>query len=118
MRSGPRVLRIYSTSNGRRPFEEWIDSLKDQTTQARILVRLERVRLGNLGDWKPVGEGVGELRIDVGPGYRVYLGRDGDSIVILLCGGSKATQRKDIAEAKSYWSDYRSRTDATKRTIR
>jgi putative addiction module killer protein len=92
MRGGPRILRIYSTVDGRKPFQEWLDSLKDYNAQARILVRLERVRLGNFGDWKPVGEGMCELRIDVGPGYRVYLGQDAESLVILLCGGSKATQ--------------------------
>ena len=87
----PRTLRIYSTSDGRRPFQEWIDSLRDYDAQARVFVRLERVRLGSLGDWKSVGEGVQELRIDAGPGYRLYFGRDGRSIVILLCGGTKAT---------------------------
>lgn len=92
--------------------------MNDYAAQARVLVRLERVRLGSLGDWKSVGEGVQELRIDAGPGYRVYFGQDGKWIVILLCGGKKATQRKDIADAKRYWQDYRSGKDAKKRTIR
>jgi putative addiction module killer protein len=108
----PRTLRIYSAPDGRRPFETWIEDLKDYDAQARILVRLGRVRLGSLGDWKPVGEGVGELRIPTGPGYRVYFGQDGPAIVILLCGGSKATQQKDIANAKTYWRDYRNRPGA------
>ena len=85
--------------------------------QARVFVRLERVRLGNLGDCKPVGDGVSELRVKAGPGYRVYFGRDGRTLVVLLCGGNKATQRKDIADAKKYWWDYRSGKHATKRTI-
>jgi putative addiction module killer protein len=114
----PRTLRIYATSDGTKPFQEWIDSLKDREAQARVLVRMERVRLGMLGDWKSIGDSVFELRIGVGPGYRVYFGQDGKSIVILLCGGSKATQRKDIANAKKYWIDYRSRKDATKRIVR
>jgi putative addiction module killer protein len=69
-------------TDGRKPFQEWIDSLNDYDAQARVLVRLERVRLGSLGDWKSVGEGVQELRITIGPGYRVYFGQDGKFIVI------------------------------------
>jgi putative addiction module killer protein len=117
MATEPRTLRIYATSNGKRPFQEWIDSLNDRGSQARILVRLERVRLGLFGDSKSLGERVFEFRIDLGPGYRVYFGQEGKSIVILLCGGSKATQRQNIADAKAYWNDYRSRKDATKRTV-
>jgi putative addiction module killer protein len=91
MTDQPRTLRVYSTPDGRKPFQEWIDSLNDYDAQARVLVRLERVRLGSLGDWKSVGEGVQELRINVGPGYRVYFGQDGQLIVILLCGGKDLT---------------------------
>jgi len=93
-------------------------TLKDVEAQGRILARLERVRLGLLGDSKSVGEGVSELRVDSGPGYRVYFGQDGRSTVVLLCGGSKAGQQKDIANAKAFWKDYRSRQDAKKRSIR
>ncbi len=93
-------------------------SLRDLKAQGRILGRIERLRLGLFGDTKPVGEDVSELRIDAGPGYRVYFGRDGKSIVILLCGGTKASQREDIAQAKVLWRDYRSRKDGTKRTLR
>jgi putative addiction module killer protein len=103
------ALRIYSAPDGRRPFQEWIDFLKDQDGRARILVRLERFRLGNVGDWKSVGEGVLELRIDWGPGYRVYFAQDGKEIVLLLCGGEKGTQVRDIKDAKKYWRDYRGR---------
>jgi len=95
--------------DGRRPFQEWMESLRSFEVQGRILARLERVRLGLLGDCKAVGEGVFELRVDAGPGYRVYFGQDGRSIVILLCGGSKATQRKDIAAAKTFWKSYGSK---------
>src|SRR6266446_6828499 len=105
----PKVLRIYVARDGKRPFQEWMDSLKDLEAQGRILARLERVRLGLFGDSKPVGGGVFELRVDTGPGYRVYFGQDGRSIVMLLCGGSKAGQRKDIANAKAFWKDYRNR---------
>jgi putative addiction module killer protein len=117
MPAEPRALRIYVTPDGKRPFQEWVNSLKDEEAQGRVLARLERVRLGLLGDCKSVGDGVSELRIDTGPGYRVYFGQDGRSIVILLCGGSKASQRKDIVEAKVFWKDYRSRGDAKKRTV-
>ncbi len=72
-------------------------------------MRLERFRLGNVGDWKSVGEGVLELRIDWGPGYRVYFAQDGKEIVLLLCGGEKGTQVRDIKDAKKYWRDYRGR---------
>ena len=116
MAAEPNVLRLYTRHDGKKPFQEWMDLLHYQT-QVRIAARLERVRLGIFGDWKSLGEGVFELRIDVGPGYSVYFGRDGKSIVILLCGGSKASQRKDISDAKMYWKDYRSFKNATKRTV-
>jgi len=109
MPAEPRVLRIYVTPDGKRPFEEWMRTLKDVDAQGRMLARLERVRLGLLGDCKSVGEGVSEFRVDAGLGYRVYFGQDGRSLVVLLCGGSKARQRKDIADAKVFWKNYRSR---------
>jgi putative addiction module killer protein len=118
MPAQPRALQIYESPDGKRPFQEWIDSLKDHEAQGRVLARLERVRLGLLGDCKSLGDGVSELRIDTGPGYRVYFGQEGHSIVILLCGGSKVAQRKDIAGAKVFWMDYRSRKNAKKRTLR
>jgi putative addiction module killer protein len=97
----PIELRIY---RGR--FSKWIDSNKDKRAAAIIRARLNRIRLGNFGDSKSVGGGVEELRIDFGPGYRVYFGRDGKSVVILLCGGSKQTQSKDIHAAQVLWKDY------------
>jgi len=91
---------------GRCPFSEWISSLKDARAVGIVRARLNRIRLGNFGDCKAAGEGVEELRIDFGPGYRVYFGRQGPLFVILLCGGSKKTQAKDIANAKKYWKEY------------
>ena len=80
-------------------FAAWIDALQDLRGRARILVRIERLALGNPGDVKAVGEGVSELRIDYGPGYRVYYTQRGQSLVILLAGGDKSTQAKDIKTA-------------------
>jgi putative addiction module killer protein len=100
MANGPVAVAIYATVDGRKPFQEWVESLKNYEAKARVFVRLGRVRLGNPGDCKPVGDGVSELRVKTGPGYRVYFGQDGRTVVVLLCGGAKATQRKDIAESE------------------
>lgn len=80
-------------------FAKWLDSLRDIQARARVLVRIERLAAGNPGDVKPVGEGVSELRIDYGPGYRVYFVKRGRRVVILLAGGDKSTQSKDIKTA-------------------
>lgn len=103
----PRELAEYLTPDGRSPFREWLRGLKDVRTRAIVRVRLNRVRLGNLGHCRELAEGVSELKIDHGPGFRVYFGEDGDTLVILLCGGDKSTQRADIQRAKAYWRDYR-----------
>jgi putative addiction module killer protein len=104
-----RELREYLTSNGKSPFADWLTSLKDVKARAIIRVRLDRASLGNLGDCKSVGGGVQELRIDFGPGYRVYLGQEGEVLILLLCGGTKKSQFKDIQKAKDYWQDYKER---------
>jgi putative addiction module killer protein len=80
-------------------FAKWIDGLKDRRAAARVIVRIERLARGNSGDIKPVGSGISELRIDYGPGYRVYLARKDETVIILLCGGDKTSQQKDIAKA-------------------
>ncbi|MDY7022210.1 MAG: type II toxin-antitoxin system RelE/ParE family toxin [Cyanobacteria bacterium J06592_8] len=108
MEAQPREVQRYVTSEGKIPFDEWYDSLRDRKTQAKIKLRLERVALGNLGDYRSVGEGVCELRINYGSGYRVYFGQVGSIIVILLCGGDKSSQQNDIRKAIEYWTDYRS----------
>jgi len=99
-------VREYLTPDGRSPFNEWLLGLRDLKGRARIRTRLDRVKLGNLGDHAPVGDGVFELRLFYGPGYRVYYGLLGATVVLLLCGGTKGTQKKDIRTAKSYWTDY------------
>jgi putative addiction module killer protein len=103
-------LRYYQTSLGERPFVDWFEGLNDKQARARIDARMARIAGGNLGDVEPVGEGVLELRIDWGPGYRVYFSRLGNIIVLLLCGGDKRTQQKDIKRAKAYFEDFKARS--------
>ena len=103
-------LRYYRTSVGKQPFTEWLEDLNDRQARTRIEARLARVAVGNFGDVEPVGEGVMELRIDWGPGYRVYFGRIGQVVVLLLCGGDKRTQQRDIKRAKAYFEDYKARS--------
>ncbi|HEX5008744.1 MAG TPA: type II toxin-antitoxin system RelE/ParE family toxin [Hyphomonadaceae bacterium] len=81
-------------------FEEWLDDLRDQRAKAKVKARIRRLSLGNPGDVKPVGEGISEMRISYGPGYRVYFLQHGMTLVVLLCGGDKSTQAKDIENAK------------------
>ena len=88
------------------PFADWLASLRNRRAAGAVRARLNRIRLGNFGDCKPVGREVEELRIDFGPGYRVYYGRKGSLVVVLLCGGDKKTQAKDIARAQEYWKEY------------
>ena len=102
-------LLRYQRPDGGEPFGDRLNALRDKTAQARIRLRLRRVEAGNFGDCEPVGEGVTELRIHVGPGYRVYFGRFGKRFVILLCGGDKATQATDIRRAKEYWAEWKLR---------
>lgn len=105
----PREIRNYLRADGTNPFEDWYNSLRDTTGKNRIQLRLKRVMTGNLGDCKSVGEGVFELKIDFGPGYRLYFGQVGLTIVLLLIGGDKSTQERDIGKAIQYWRDYERR---------
>jgi putative addiction module killer protein len=100
-----RILRNYKTLSESIPFEKWMESLKDATTRHRIRTRLDRVEMGNLGVHEPVGDGVYELKFDFGSGYRVYFGEMEDIFIILLCGGDKSSQVKDIKTAKMYWKE-------------
>jgi putative addiction module killer protein len=107
----PYTIAYYLTESGGKPFKEWLDGLKDVTARQKVRIRLDRVRLGNLGRNRSVGEGVFELKIDCGPGYRVYYAVEKKTIVLLLMGGDKASQRKDIALAQAYWRDHTRRRD-------
>jgi len=102
----PYTLAYYLTETGGKPFKEWLDGLKDITARQKVRIRLDRVRLGNLGRNRSVGEGVYELKIDYGPGYRVYYGTEKKTIVLLLLGGDKSTQQMDIGLAKRFWQDH------------
>lgn len=101
----------YQTSDEKTPFDDWLESLRDRRAKARIQIRLDRLSLDLFGDWKAVGEGVNELRIPEGKGYRVYYGKDGETLVILLCGGDKSSQTNDIKKAKIFWQDYKDSKD-------
>ena len=103
------ILR-YRREDGRDPFTEWLDAVRDKMAQARIRIRLRQVQAGNFGDIEPVGDGVSELRIHIGAGYRVYCGRHGKAVVILLCGGDKGRQAADIKRARVLWSEWKRRS--------
>lgn len=107
MEAHPRQLEVYVTADGQSPYDEWLDGLRDIKGRAVIQTRLDRIETGNFGDCEPVGEGVHELRIDFGPGYRVYFAPDGKKLVLLLCGGDKADQKRNIKTAIKYWRDYK-----------
>lgn len=98
-------LVYYVTENGRIPYREWFESLNDSKTKAVIDARLTRICSGNFGTCEPVGPGIFELKIYYGPGYRVYFGKAAGRIVLLLCGGDKSTQRKDIQRALQFWKE-------------
>lgn len=99
-------IRKYADESGLVPFDRWIGKLRDVRAKARILNRIDRLSLGLEGDWKSVGDGVRELRIPEGKGYRVYYAWHGETVIILLCGGDKSSQDADIAKAKKYWRLY------------
>lgn len=96
----------YVSEDGTDPFDIWFVNLSSEA-RARVQTRIDRVELGNFGDYRSVGHGVCELRIDFGPGYRVYYGRDGEKLVILLGGGTKKRQSNDIVRAQTYWKAYK-----------
>ena len=104
-------LVYYVRENGKVPYRDWFESLKDIKAQAAVVARLARLRSGNFGACESVGRGLSELKIDYGPGYRVYFGVAGKQVVLLISGGDKSTQHQDIQKAKTYWTDYHIRSN-------
>jgi putative addiction module killer protein len=101
-------IELFINETGREPFVDWIKSLEYEA-QKRIAARMERIKLGNFGDHKNLGHGIFELRLDFASGYRIYYGKQDQKIIILLCGGDKKTQDKDIKKAQQYWKIYEQR---------
>jgi putative addiction module killer protein len=106
----PKQVIIYVDDNGREPFTEWLNNLRDSVGCRRISTRVARLRQGNYGDCKPIGEKLYELRMFFGSGYRVYFGEHQNNTVVLLCGGDKSSQGNDIRLAKIYWNKYLDRS--------
>ena len=102
------AIVYYECPDGRQPFADWLNDV-DSVAAARIAVAIERLGEGNAGDVKPVGEGVSERRIHFGQGFRIYFGRDGRELILLLMGGTKNRQQADIQEAKRLWAEYKRR---------
>ena len=102
-------IHDYLTEDDKDPFKVWLESLTDRQARARVAVRVQRMAAGNFGDCKPVADGVCELRIDYGPGYRVYYAKAGKMMILLLIGGDKRKQQADIETAVAYWKDWNRR---------
>lgn len=102
-------IELYKTPLGLCPFDVWFESIRELHTRAKILTRLDRLKLGNFGDCKSLGDGIAELRIDYGPGIRIYYSKIGNRLILLLSGGEKRSQTKDINKAKEYLKEYHSR---------
>ena len=102
-------IQDYITTEGRDPFKDWVSKLADRMARARVLARVQRLAAGNFGDCKPLDGGVWELRIDHGPGYRVYYALAGKRLILLLVGGDKRRQQSDIESAVAFWNDWQRR---------
>lgn len=102
----PKDVIVFSTKDGKEPFSDWLNNIKDIKNKHRIFTRIRRLEQGNYGDCKSVGDAISELRMFFGSGYRVYFAETENCIVVLLCGGDKKTQKKDIKQAKIYWQEY------------
>lgn len=106
----PQRVETYVTRDGKDVFQEWLDRLTDQRAKILVDKTIAKIRLGNLGRHKSVGEGVQEIVLDYGPGYRLYFAEHGRSLIILLCGGTKKRQQAAIEQARQYWQDWQERT--------
>lgn len=103
------TVNEYTDEQGRSPYALWLRGLRDSRAKAKIIMQVDKMELGLLGDVEPIGDGLSELRIHYGPGYRVYYGKEGRQVYLLLCGGDKSSQSKDIKKAKVYWKDHKRR---------
>lgn len=106
-------VEYYITKEGRKPFKEWLEKLRDIHARAKIRIRLDRARQGNLGDFRSVGQGVCELKVNHGPGYRVYFAFESSRIILLLLGGDKSSQPEDTIRAKQYWLEHKNQRNAS-----
>ena len=104
-----RTIILYQVTNDTVPFTEWFNSIKDTKVIDRIQARLDTLETGSFGKYRSVGDGVWELKLDIGPGYRIYYGQVDKTIVLLLCGGDKSSQNRDIEMAINYWKEYKER---------
>jgi len=111
-------IEIFETADGKCPYSEWLDDLKDKAAQAKIMIRIERASLGNMSKVESVGAGVNEFKINFGPGYRVYFGLDEgrQKIILLLSGGTKKRQQKDVDQAQAYWKEAKAEKLAERRS--
>lgn len=108
MEAKKREAHFYKDAKGKEPAREWLEKLRDPKGKAKVLTRINRATDGNFGDHKAVGDGVSELRIDSGPGYRLYYAvTEDDEIILLLVGGDKSSQQKDIEKAKDFWKEHK-----------
>ena len=101
------IVNIYKDDNGKVPYFKWLESIKDGRTKIRVQHRIRRLEQGNFGNCKALKGGIGELKLDFGPGYRIYYALEGNMVVILLCAGDKSTQKDDIEKAQQYWERYK-----------
>ena len=102
-------INEYTDEQDKSPYAEWLASLRDARARARVIMQVDRMELSLFGDSEPVGDGLSEVKIHYGPGYRVYYGKEGPDAYVLLCGGDKSTQSKDIKRAKTYWQEHKRR---------
>lgn len=107
MQAKPRSIDYYKTRTGKEPAKEWLSSVKDTLTQAILYKRIRQAGLGQFGKARNLGDGIWELKVDYGPGYRLYYGIHGDELILILMGGSKRTQTADIKKARAYWIDWK-----------
>ncbi len=109
MREMKNTINEYIDDSGKSLYADWLKNLRDVKAKAKIMMQIDKMELGLFGDVESIGEGLSELRLHYGPGYRVYYGKEGQQVFLLLCGGDKSTQSKDIKKAKECWKNYKRR---------